>query len=51
MAAAAWDDDGIAGITVDVDVDETSPASRGESVFLEKAKDKVVYRDWVDRTR
>jgi hypothetical protein len=50
MAAAAWDDDGIAGITVDVSFDPISPASSGVSVFLEKAHDKVVHRDWADRT-
>jgi len=51
LAAAAWDTDGIAGITVDLEYkDGTSGATRSKSVFLDKTKDKVTYRDWMDRT-
>jgi hypothetical protein len=51
MAAAAWDADGIAGITVDIEYeDANSPATRNMSVFLNKEKNKVVRRDWMDRT-
>jgi hypothetical protein len=50
IAAAAWDDDAIAGITVDVeykDPDALSP--RGLSVFLDKEHSKITKRDWMDR--
>jgi len=50
MAAAAWDADGIAGLTVDVSYNALSSAHAGVSVFLDKAHDKVVHRDWADRT-
>src|SRR5262245_57630663 len=51
MAAAAWDTDGIAGITVDVEyADADSAQTRSTSVFLTKEKSKVIHRDWMDRT-
>ena len=51
MAAAAWDADGIAGITVDLEYqDGTTGGTHSKSVFLNKAKDKITYRDWMDRT-
>ena len=51
MAAAAWDADGIAGITVDIEyADADSGVERNMSVFLTKEKAKVVRRDWMDRT-
>src|SRR5262245_40624334 len=51
MAAAAWDTDGIAGITVDVEyADAASAETRSTSVFLTKEKSKVIHRDWMDRT-
>jgi hypothetical protein len=50
MAAAAWDADGIAGITVDIEYeDDDSGDQRDMSVFLDKAHAKVVRRDWMDR--
>ncbi len=51
MAAAAWDTDGIAGITVDLEyTDGQSSAVHSKSVFLNKEKSKTLYRDWMDRT-
>jgi len=51
MSAAAWDPDGIAGITVDLEYkDGTNGATHSKSVFLNKTKDRVTYRDWMDRT-
>ena len=51
MAAAAWDADGIAGITVDIEYEDAdSGAVRSMSSFLTKDKAKVVRRDWMDRT-
>jgi hypothetical protein len=51
MAAAAWETDGIAGITVDIEYkDADSGVVRTMSVFLDKTHEKVVRRDWMDRT-
>ena len=51
MAAAAWDADGIAGITVDIEYEDAdSGVERNMSAFLTKEKSKVVRRDWMDRT-
>jgi hypothetical protein len=51
MAAAAWDADGIAGITVDIEYEDAdSGVVRNMSSFLTKDKAKVVRRDWMDRT-
>ena len=50
VAAAAWDDDSIAGITVDVEyTDATTAGARDLSVFLDKDHPKIVRRDWMDR--
>jgi len=50
VAAAAWDDDSIAGITVDVEYkDPNSTSPRGLSVFLDKEHSKVERREWMDR--
>lgn len=51
MAAAAWEADGIAGITVDIEYqDADSAVTRNMSIFLDKGKGKEVRRDWMDRT-
>jgi hypothetical protein len=51
MAAAAFETDGIAGITIDMEyTDSTSGATRSKSMFLNKDKTKVTYRDWMNRT-
>jgi hypothetical protein len=51
MAAAAWEADGIAGITVDVEYDDADSGEvRAFSVFLDKDKPKITKRDWMDRT-
>ena len=51
LAAAAWDLDGIAGITVDVEYEDAdSFATRSMSVFLDKAHAAATRRDWMDRT-
>jgi hypothetical protein len=51
MAAAAWDTDGIAGITVDIEyTDASSGTTRSKSMFLTKEKTKVTHRDWMNRT-
>jgi hypothetical protein len=50
-AAAAWDADGIAGVTVDIEYkDADSNRTRSMSAFLDKTTTKVVRRDWMDRT-
>jgi hypothetical protein len=50
-AAAAWEADGIAGITVDIEYTEARNGStHSMSVFLDKTTSKVVRRDWMDRT-
>ena len=50
IAAAAWEEDGIAGITVDVEYDDpTAAAPHSLSVFLDKDHSRVVKRDWMDR--
>jgi hypothetical protein len=49
-AAAAWETDGIAGVTVDIEYDDADAgASRDMSVFLSKGQEKIVRRDWMDR--
>jgi hypothetical protein len=51
MAAAAWEADGIAGITVDIEyTDADSGTPHSMSVFLDKAHAQVVRKDWMDRT-
>lgn len=51
VSAAAWDTDGIAGITVDVEYDDAdSGDTRTLSVFLDKAHASATRRDWMDRT-
>lgn len=51
VAAAAWEVDGIAGITVDIEYDDAdSGVTRALSVFLDKANASAVRRDWMDRT-
>lgn len=50
-SAAAWEADGIAGMTVDIEYrDADSGTPHHMSVFLDKSKTKVVRRDWMDRT-
>ncbi len=49
-SAAAWEADGIAAISVDVEYTSPSGATRSISVFLDKNKSSVVRRDWMDRT-
>ncbi len=51
LAAAAWEPDGIAGVTVDIEYDDAdSGATRAMSVFLDKAHASQTRRDWMDRT-
>ena len=50
MAAAAWETDGIAGVTVDIEYDDDdSGQTRDMSVFLDKAHAKVIRHEWMDR--
>jgi hypothetical protein len=50
MAAAAWEADGIAGITVDIEYgDADSGELRSMSTFLDKDHSKIVRREWMDR--
>lgn len=50
-AAAAWEADAIAGITVDVEYDDADGDDTHHwSVFLDKDNDSAVKRDWMDRT-
>ena len=50
MAAAAWETDGIAGLTVDVEIDDVdSGTTRALSLFLDKARPASLSRDWMDR--
>lgn len=51
MAAAAWETDGIVGVTVDLEyTDGQSGTVHSKSEFLNKDKSKTVYREWMDRT-
>lgn len=48
---AAWEADGIAGISVDIEYDDPQTGSvRHWSAFLDKTKPKATHRDWMDRT-
>lgn len=48
---AAWEADGIAGITVDIEYDDADEGTtRSWSTFLSKAKPSDTHRDWMDRT-
>ncbi len=50
-AAAAWEADGIAGISVDIEYDDAdSGAVRHWSTFLDKDQSEDTHRDWMDRT-
>lgn len=49
-AAAAWEADGIAAISVDIEYKDPAGPTRSMSAFLDKAKSQVVRRDWMDRT-
>jgi len=48
---AAWDADGIAGISVDIEYDDPQTGGvRHWSTFLDKTKENDTHRDWMDRT-
>lgn len=48
---AAWEADGIAGITVDIEYEDPKTRSvRSWGAFLTKDKASAVHRDWMDRT-
>ncbi|UHD15079.1 hypothetical protein [Thiocapsa bogorovii] len=50
-AAAAWETDGIAGISVDIEYEDAdSGAVRTWSTFLDREHDSDEHRDWMDRT-
>lgn len=50
LSAAAWDDDGIAAITVDVEYDDpSSDQVHSLALVLDKEKDEVVQREWMNR--
>lgn len=48
---AAWEADGIAGISVDIEYDDPQSGGVHEwSAFLEKDSESATHRDWMDRT-
>lgn len=51
LAAAAWEADGIAGITVDIEYDDADAGTtHALSVFLDKVHAQATRHDWMDRT-
>jgi len=49
-AAAAWDTDGIVGITVDIEYEDEDGSVRSWSTHLDPEKDSDTHRAWMDRT-